>query len=525
MTNNYYILYHLANYLKKNLYKNSIREIYSQEKNKIIISFGENSLEFSAERNLPYLVMRGNLERARKNTATLFGTLTGETVTDAGLYNDDRIISISLSGGSRMLFSLIPAKMNLLIVPDGSSINESFKKTYSTTIEEYFKSKIYPRKKYSAIGEFISGNYPKIDRKLRSEIINANHINILENLNEDNKTEIQKIFSDAENRLLTENFRIYEDENDIRTVIEGMEFTKEFENVNLMLLYYIRQNIVKDNTVRIKENLLGGLQEKINNAEKKINNLRRQLVELELNEDLMIKGNLILSNLEGIKNYTASVRLKDPDSGIEYEIKLDSRKSAIENAQNYFRKYKKGKEALTLIESKIEYYENQRYEMQRKSDEINSLEDYKSIKKMDKENIKDKQAGETDSLFRKFRIDEQFEIWTGKDSRSNDLLTTKYASQNDLWFHIRGFSGSHTILKRHSKDAPVPKEFIEYAASIAAYYSKARNAGTVPVAYCEKKYVKKQKGFKEGTVTMEKEKIVYVKPVIPEYFQKFLSRS
>ncbi len=525
MTNNFYILFHLANYLKKNLHNNSIREIYSQEKNKIIISFGENSLEFSAEKKLPYLVMRSNLERARKNSVSLFDTLAGEAVTDAGLYNDDRIISISLSGGSRILFSLIPAKLNLLKINAEGVINDSFKKTAAGTIEEYFKSKIYPQKKYSSIGEYISGSFPKIDRNLRNEIINENRLNSLENLNDENKSEIQKIFSEAEDKLLKENFRLYEDENEIRIALGVTDFTKEFDDVNQMLLYYIRQIIVKDNTVRIKENLLGGLSDKIKAAEKKINNLRQQLVELELNEDLMIKGNLILSNLEGIKNYTQSVRLKELDSGIEYEIKLDSRKSAIENAQNYFRKYKKGKEALTLIENKIEYYESKRYELQRKSDEINSLEDYKSIKKMDKENLKDKQSGETDSLFRKFIIDEQFEIWVGKDSRSNDLLTTKYASQNDLWFHIRGFSGSHTILKRHSKDAPVPKEFIKYAASIAAYYSKARNAGTVPVAYCEKKYVKKQKGFKEGTVTMEREKIVYVKPVIPEYFQKFLSRS
>ncbi len=483
MTNNYYILFHLANYLKKNLCNNSIREIYSQEKNKIIISFGENSLEFSAERNLPYLVMRSNLERARENSVLLFDSLTGNTVTDAGLYNDDRIISISLSGGIRMLFSLIPAKLNLLIMDFEGVIKGTFKKTSAATIEEYFKSKIYPKKKYSAVGEYISGSYPKIDRQLRNEIIKANHLNSLENLNDENITEIRKIFSDAENKLLKENFRLYEDENEIRIAVAGTDFIKEFDDVNQMLLYYIRQNIVKDNTARIKENLLGGLADKIKAAEKKINNLRRQLVELELNEDLMIKGNLILSNLEGIKNYTHSARLKDLDSGTEYEIKLDSKKSAIENAQNYFRKYKKGKEALVLIENKIEYYENLRDVLQRKSDEINSLEDYKSIKKMDKENIKDKQSGETDSLFRKFIIDEQFEIWVGKDSRSNDLLTTKYASQNDLWFHIRGFSGSHTILKRHSKDAPVPKEFIQYAGSIAAYYSKARNAGTVPVAY------------------------------------------
>ena len=118
-------------------------------------------------------------------------------------------------------------------------------------------------------------------------------------------------------------------------------------------------------------------------------------------------------------------------------------------------------------------------------------------------------------IFRKFILDDNFQVWVGKNSRANDLLTFKYANQNDLWFHIRGFSGSHTILKKFSKDLEYPKYVIKTAASIAAYYSKARNSGTIPVAYTERKYVKKGKGFREGSVIMEREKVVFVKPGLP----------
>jgi predicted ribosome quality control (RQC) complex YloA/Tae2 family protein len=95
------------------------------------------------------------------------------------------------------------------------------------------------------------------------------------------------------------------------------------------------------------------------------------------------------------------------------------------------------------------------------------------------------------------------------------MLTTKYASPNDLWFHVRGASGSHTVLKVSNKKEVTGKEIINKAASIAAYYSKARNASSVPVAYCQKKYVKKKKGFKEGSVVMEREKVIFVKPGLP----------
>jgi predicted ribosome quality control (RQC) complex YloA/Tae2 family protein len=118
--------------------------------------------------------------------------------------------------------------------------------------------------------------------------------------------------------------------------------------------------------------------------------------------------------------------------------------------------------------------------------------------------------------FRIFRIHEKFSVWVGKDSVSNDLLTMKHSNQFDLWFHVRGASGSHTILKFDDKNVVPDKSLILKAASVAAYYSKARNARNVPVAYCERKYVRKKKGFKSGAVVMEKEKVVFVNPGLPE---------
>jgi predicted ribosome quality control (RQC) complex YloA/Tae2 family protein len=89
----------------------------------------------------------------------------------------------------------------------------------------------------------------------------------------------------------------------------------------------------------------------------------------------------------------------------------------------------------------------------------------------------------------------------------------KYAKPNDLWFHVRGAGGSHTILR--VGHTPPPKEAIRQAASIAAYYSRMRRAGNVPVAYCERKFVRKPKGLKEGAVVMERESVVFVKPLLP----------
>jgi predicted ribosome quality control (RQC) complex YloA/Tae2 family protein len=120
------------------------------------------------------------------------------------------------------------------------------------------------------------------------------------------------------------------------------------------------------------------------------------------------------------------------------------------------------------------------------------------------------------SRFRIIKIDGGFEVWVGKDSSSNDLLTMKFAGQNDLWFHVSGFSGSHTVLKIPEGIESVTKNIIEIAASICAYYSKARNAGNVKVSYTKLKNVQKYKGAKAGSVVIKNEKSVTVKPCLPE---------
>ncbi len=118
--------------------------------------------------------------------------------------------------------------------------------------------------------------------------------------------------------------------------------------------------------------------------------------------------------------------------------------------------------------------------------------------------------------FRIFRLEGGFEVWVGKDSASNDLLSMRYTNQNDLWFHVRGTSGSHTVLKAPEGITEFPKEIIKLAAAIAAYYSKAKNAGHVPVAYTETKNVQKYKGAKSGSVVIKGEKVVKVNPAIPK---------
>jgi predicted ribosome quality control (RQC) complex YloA/Tae2 family protein len=106
-------------------------------------------------------------------------------------------------------------------------------------------------------------------------------------------------------------------------------------------------------------------------------------------------------------------------------------------------------------------------------------------------------------------------VWVGKSSENNDLLTMKYAKPNDLWFHARGSSGSHVILRMGTGKGEPSKQAIHEAAGIAAYYSKMKGAKHVPVAVTERKYVRKPRGAEPGSVTIEREKLLFVEPRLP----------
>ncbi|HEX9828963.1 MAG TPA: NFACT RNA binding domain-containing protein, partial [Bacteroidota bacterium] len=87
---------------------------------------------------------------------------------------------------------------------------------------------------------------------------------------------------------------------------------------------------------------------------------------------------------------------------------------------------------------------------------------------------------------------------------------------DDLWFHARGASGSHVVLKVGTANGNPSKLAIQQAAGIAAYFSKMKNAKLVPVAMTERKYVRKPKGVPAGTVTLEREKTIFAEPKLPE---------
>ena len=105
-------------------------------------------------------------------------------------------------------------------------------------------------------------------------------------------------------------------------------------------------------------------------------------------------------------------------------------------------------------------------------------------------------------------------ILVGRSPGENAELTFRIARPNDWWFHTQGIPGAHVILQRDDRSEP-PAEDLERAASLAAYFSKARASGKVAIDYTLRKYVRAQRDAPPGLVWYTNPKTLVVAPAPP----------
>ena len=256
-------------------------------------------------------------------------------------------------------------------------------------------------------------------------------------------------------------------------------------------------------------------------AEKKLDILQKELKEAGNREYFKVCGELITAIIYKIKKGdTKLVAQNFYDDGKEIEINLDHKLTPSQNANKYYQKYKKAKntelyatEQIELTLKEIEYLESVLYSIsnaltpQHLAEIRAELISVGYISSEKAKNKKDKTAltGKPMEFLYK-----EYTIYVGRNNIQNDLLTLKMSRSNDLWLHTKNIPGSHTLVKYRGEE--FPNDVIEVASSIAAYYSKGKNAPYVEVDYCPVSHVKKPNGAKAGMVIYEGYNTAFVKP-------------
>ncbi len=236
-------------------------------------------------------------------------------------------------------------------------------------------------------------------------------------------------------------------------------------------------------------------------------------------EHLRIYGELIKANIYQIEKgaHKAVVdNYYDPDCS-KIEIPLNTALSPAANAAKYFKDYKKACTAEQTLGALIEACETEGNYLESVLYELQTAESHTELNAIRSELSElgyisgNKGQKRTKIVNKPLRFSKnEYTILVGKNNLQNDELTTRLASKQDLWFHTKNIHGSHVILVTEGKTPP--DDVLVYAASLAAYYSKARGSNQVPVDYTPVKYVKKPAGAKPGMVIYTTNKTIYADP-------------
>ncbi len=271
-----------------------------------------------------------------------------------------------------------------------------------------------------------------------------------------------------------------------------------------------------------KQSLQSVLHKNLTRLQKKIRLQQESLQKAEAGEEYKIAGDLITANIYRLKKGDTEVWLPNyylPDCP-EVKITLQAQLTPAENAQWQYKRYNKAKQtlknaweqmALNLneeeylqgVESSLELAENQ-LEVQQIRQELEA-EHYLQAVPTNKGSRKKEKP-----LPLQFISSNGMVIKVGKNNKQNDYLTLKLAKDQDLWLHIKNHPGSHVIL--FTEGQPVPEQVLLEAASLAAYYSKARSSSKTEVDCTFRKYVHKPNGAKPGYVTYTNQKTLMVQP-------------
>lgn len=244
----------------------------------------------------------------------------------------------------------------------------------------------------------------------------------------------------------------------------------------------------------------------------------------KLTKDLRLKewGDVLLANYsklkKGMKEIEAWDYSQDPSSSLI--IPLDESLDPAGNVGKYFRKYKKAKRGLEMVGERIAATEKELNYLESVLYQIEAAEDGEALAEIREELTEARILGPAKSPkkqgqkiegslpFREFRSQEGLTIYCGKHNMGNEYILRHLARGNDLWFHTQGIAGAHVLLKV-AKGEPTFNSIIE-AATVAAYYSRGKDAGKIPVDYTKVKNVRKPKGARPGYVTYFHQKTVFV---------------
>ncbi|WP_227935755.1 Rqc2 family fibronectin-binding protein [Alkalihalobacillus deserti] len=294
---------------------------------------------------------------------------------------------------------------------------------------------------------------------------------------------------------------------------------KSFETTSELLDRFYYGKAERDRVKQQAHDLERFLRNEWQKNKKKIKKLERTLTHAEQAKEYQKLGELLTANLHMVKRGDKAIEVIDyyDEEGRTITIELDPQKNPSDNAQAYFKRYTKAKNSVAVVEEQIlkakeevEYFDLLIQQMEsaapRDIEEIREeLIEEGYIRRRQKQQKKKK---EVKPQIEHYCSTTGIDFFVGKNNKQNDYITNKFARQDEIWLHTKDIPGSHVVIRSTEPD----EQTLIEAATVAAFFSKAKLSSSVPVDYTKVRHVKKPNGAKPGYVIYEQQTTVYVTP-------------
>ena len=453
----------------------SLTDAFSQDKDKLILAFrsgeAKKFIEISVNPGNPFITLRNKYSRAKRNSVSFFESHLPTRIISVDLAQYDRVIRFN--SDSCAVYFFIRGKYTNAVLVTSEGMLFPFKKS-EEPVEELLVKELedikfsnefsYPSLiiKEEDTPDSVRKRYPFIGKEIIIELKNR-----IEDKNQDLGGELNNILREVEKNKPAV---FYSEKFD--TIELGIEsfgsipYSEKivFQTTSEALQYYLGRKYSLRRIADIKKKIVRHIKREMEKLSTKLNSMDSILSKESKEEIYNRYGNLLLINLHKIRPRMDKVKVEDVYEGKETEIAINPSLSPNKNAELYFEKAKddritrekaKGMKVKFVLEFNKLKGINDRIDNIEEKEELRSI--MKDLKIKDEENNPVKE--DMKNKFKRYVIDGKYLVFVGKDSQNNDLLTVKFAKQNDYWFHSRGVRGRMWCFVLRTRRRTCPRIF------------------------------------------------------------------
>lgn len=565
MLTNYFTLRQLVREWKPQIAGLRIEEAYSQEPGEVTIAFedafdddfggasagpkarvpGQHlALKISVQAPLRYIYLNPDATRARKNVSEQFPTAGGDEVVDLTIAANDRLIDMHLASGMYFRIELFGPRANVYLLDENRCVVDRFRQR-GLAIAQCIAESARPvlpdtaeafalciRELEGSIEKRLRRVLPIFDAAMLGVAISETGIDTASDVIPDDE-ELISLFRATEGiarALDTPHPRIYwkgdrAEHFALNPVTAYADLREQiFDRVDEVVRLFVRRKLAQIAYDEKRAPLERILKTRLEKAVRSRDKMTGELKHESRADRYEHFGHILMALQSHVPAGARETTLEDVISGEgEITIPLRTELTPVQNAEKYYNRARDTRKARVHTERRLKEMQTVIGHLEELLGELHATRFAADVVKFKKRNqtflssLSAQGAGlKTEVPFRRYVLENGYEVWVGRNAEQNDRLTTKEARKYDLWMHARGVAGSHTVLRVPRRDEKPPKKVVQKAASIAAYHSKARTSELAPVIVAERRYVRKPRKSPLGTVVVERETVLLVPPELPE---------